>query len=105
MALILFLDRNVATVGLFAVHDLHDVGHQQWISFLVELERAAGAVEADLSQGIANLAAVFATRLLYCKQRHRDRVIGLGMIRVSYLVVGLLDFGDQLLRRRNAGGR
>src|SRR4029079_2478397 len=63
------------------------------------------AVEADLSQGIANLAAVLAARLLYCKQRHRDRVVSLGMIRIGYLVVGWLDLSDQLLRSRNVGGR
>src|SRR5262249_36498184 len=63
------------------------------------------AVKADLSQGITNLAAVLAACLLYRKQRHRDRVIRLGMIRISYLIVGLLDLGDQLLRLRNVGGR
>ena len=59
-----------------------------------------------LLKRIANLAAVFAAGLFDCQQRHRDRVIGLGVIGVGNLAVCLLNLADEFLRGRNVrGGR
>jgi hypothetical protein len=82
------------------------MGHQQRVPFVVELEWTARAVDAHFAQGIANLAAIFAAGLFDRQKRHRDRVIGFGMIGIGQLAVSFFDLGDKGLRGRNIrGGR
>ena len=94
---------HVAGVGFLAVHDLDDVRHEQGIALVVELERAACALEADAGERVANRGAIFLAGLLDRHHRQRDRVVSLRRIGIGNTTEGLLVLGDERLRGRDVG--
>src|ERR1700723_2262414 len=90
----LVLNRYVTRVGLLAVHDLHDMGDEQRIALVVELERTATAFEADLRQCIANRGAIGLAGRFDRQDGHGGGVIGFRCIGVRVAAIGLSEFRD-----------
>src|ERR1700760_3908996 len=80
----LVLHRHVARVGFLAVHNPHDMRRQQRVTFVIEPESAATALEADLGQRITNRRAIRLGRRLNGQDGHGDGVIGFGGVGVRY---------------------
>src|SRR5579883_837477 len=89
---------DVAAVGLLAVHDLHHMGEKQGVALAVEFEGAAHALEAYISERIANCGFVLAAGFLNGEQCYGDRIISLSVIGIRKGAIGLLELFDEHLR-------
>lgn len=78
-----------------AVFDDDHRGLQSWVTFLVELETAAYAIELNRLESITEFGLIDRSRLVECLQGSGHRVVALRMHEIGVFVVGGTNLSDE----------